>query len=205
MGKSSIPDVVVLAAIDRAARHGRRETVPVWIVFEHLGIPRRSRLARAQLYGLEEAGLVGRSRVRGTEMWSLTPVGRKRLRRAGVVVLPESPQHRAWRHARGLAAGEIDRFRAEVRQLAGEMLAMLDEPAGSDAWFALARRLRAAVWRLGSATHCLSEWQEPSEDRSDIDDHIDPSDDQLPPGSVGAIRARRAGRRNTWLWSQDPV
>jgi hypothetical protein len=42
MSTTEIPDVTVLAAIDRAERHRGRPGVPVWLVFEHLGIPRRS-------------------------------------------------------------------------------------------------------------------------------------------------------------------
>lgn len=48
MSTTEIPDVTVLAAIDRAERHRGRPGVPVWLIFEHLGIPRRSRRVRAQ-------------------------------------------------------------------------------------------------------------------------------------------------------------
>jgi len=51
---SPIPDVVVLAAVDRAERHRGRPGASVGLIFEHLGIPRRSRNARAQLRAVGE-------------------------------------------------------------------------------------------------------------------------------------------------------
>jgi hypothetical protein len=43
-----IPNVLVLAAMERAERHRARghSDVPIWTILEHLDIPRRSAIAR---------------------------------------------------------------------------------------------------------------------------------------------------------------
>ncbi len=205
MSTTEIPDVTVLAAIDRAERHRGRQGVPVWLIFEHLGIPRRSRRVRAQLQALVEGGSIEQRREHGVDVWVLAPSGRSGLRGAGRVDLPESPQHRQWRNARTLAAQEIERFRVAMGDLATEASALLGDTPGSDAWFELAERLQRAARRLGSATYCLHEWMEPDDDRADIDDHVSPADLSLAPRERQRRQARRAGRRNTRLWSDaDP-
>jgi DNA-binding transcriptional regulator PaaX len=203
MSTSPISDVTVLAAIDRAVRHRVRPVVPIWSIFEHLGIPRRSRRARTQLYELVQAGAVERSRVRSIEQFSLTSAGRGRLRRAGEVELPESPQHQEWRNAQVLAAQEIERFRDALRELLADAGALLDSGAPSDVWFELAERLERTARRLGSATYCLYEWAEPSDGEPDVDDRCEPDDEQLDPLDRQRRRARRAGRRNVGRWSAD--
>jgi hypothetical protein len=200
MSTTQIPDLTVLAAIDRAERHRGRPGVPVWLIFEHLGIPRRSRRVRAQLQSLVQDGAIEQRRAHGVDVWVLVPNGRRRLRRAGCVDLPESPQHRDWRNARTIAAQEIERFRGTLHDTIIEASALLNDTPGSDAWFELAERLRGAARRLGSATYCLHEWTEPSDIRADIDDHISPADLALDPRERQRRQARRAGRRNTRLW-----
>jgi hypothetical protein len=200
MSPTQIPDVTVLAAIDRAERHRGRAGVPVWLIFEHLGIPRRSRRVRAQLQSLVQDGAIEQRRAHGVDIWVLTPSGRGRLQSAGLVDLPESPQHREWRSARTLAAQEIERFRGTLHDTIVEASALLNDAPGSDAWFEVAERLRCAAERLGSAIYCLHEWMEPSDDRADIDDHISPADLALAPCERRQRQARRAGRRNTRLW-----
>ena len=200
MSTTQIPDVTVLAAIDRAERHRGRPGVSVWLIFEHLGIPRRSRRVRAQLQSLVQDGAIEQRRAHGVDIWVLVSNGRKRLRRAGRVDLPESPQHRDWCNACILAGQEIERFRGTLQDAITEAGALLNETPGSDAWFGLAERLRCAAWRLGSATYCLHEWVEPGDDRADIDDHISPADLALDPRERQRRQARRAGRRNTRLW-----
>ena len=111
------------------------------------------------------------------------------------------PQHREWRNARTLAAQEIERFRVAVRDLATEAGVLLGDTPDSDAWFELAVRLHRATRRLGSATYCLYEWTEPDDDRADIDDHVSSADLALDPRERQRRQARRAGRRNTRLWS----
>jgi hypothetical protein len=88
-----------------------------------------------------------------------------------------------------------------MRDLVTETSMRLGDPPGSDAWFELAERLHRAARRLGSATHCLYEWTEPDYDRADIDDHVSPADLALDPRERQRRQARRAGRRNTRLWS----
>jgi hypothetical protein len=201
MSTTEIPDVTVLAAIDRAERHRGRQGVPVWLIFEHLCIPRRSRRVRAQLQALVQDGAIEQPRAHGVDVWALAPGGRRRLQGAGRVDLPESPQHCQWRNARTLAVQEIERFRAAMRDAVTEAGALLGSTPGSDAWFELAERLQRAARRLGSATYCLHEWMEPDDDRADIDDHVSPADLTLNPRERQQREARRAGRRNTRLWS----
>jgi hypothetical protein len=192
--RPEISDLLVLAAVGRAQLHRipSGEAVPVWHVVEHLDVPRRSAAARdvrAQLVTLEGAGALASSRRHGVHVWQLTPAGRCRLtrarRRGEVPALPESPQHRRWRVARTLSSQEIERFRGELRDALEHALRLLDEnrPVSSDAWFNAGERLEEACTRLWSASHCLYEWNEPTDDRADIDD--------------------RAARRNILMWRRD--
>ncbi len=224
-----VPVVLVLAAVDRAERH-RVPTVdppgvPVWSVLEHLGTPRRSRRAREVRGRLDElvaAGSLERSHRHGVTVWSVTRAGRRRLsraRRAGrLEVLPESPQHRAWRDAQKLAGERVEGFRLDVLEElehAGELLdAEMAVAAGrvapevlggslSDAWLEMAERLERACRRLGSASYCLWDWREPEDTRADVDDHRDPRDGVFDRKQRERRVARRHGRRNTALWDRD--
>jgi ribosome-binding protein aMBF1 (putative translation factor) len=231
MSSAPVEDVVpgVLAAVDRAERHRVPEVdppgVPVWSVLEHLAIPRRSRRARQVRGRLDElvaAGSLECSRRHSVTVWSVTRAGRRRLtraRRAGrLEVLPESPQHRAWRDAQELAAERVEGFRLDVLEElehAGELLdAEMAVAAGrvapevlggslSDAWFEMAERLQRACRRLGSASYCLWDWREPEDTRADVDDHRDPRDRVFDPKQRERRVARRHGRRNTALWDRD--
>lgn len=206
-----VPDVLVLAAIDRAERHdpAQRRGVPAWAVCEHLAVARRSGPARrikAQIDALEGAGCVERLRRHGVVTWALTNKGRGRLTRAlmagEVPELPESPQHRCWREARTLAELEIGRFHAAVEKDVQALTDLLDGGAGtpSEAWLEMAERLPGSLRRLGSATHCLREWAEPSEDRPDIDEDAEPGEGL--DKAESARRRRRMGRRNVALWRE---
>jgi hypothetical protein len=203
-----VSEELVLAAVERAERHQRRagrEGVPVWTVMEHLGVARRSaraRQARAALDALTDAGVLLRLRRSGAPVWKLSQAGRERLRRAEPQQLPESPQHRAWRDARALAAQEIERFRNDLGELLlkGYFLLGSKERQHSDTLFEYAEQLHQAARRLGSATHCLYEWREPTDERADIDTLEDPGDEQLEREAGARRRARRSGRRNTDLW-----
>ncbi len=207
-------DELVLAALDRCARHRARDTaaVPVWAIFEHLDIPRRSaaaRKVRIRLDVMHAAGWIALSRQHGIQSWELTSAGNSHLRRerrAGrVPALPESPQHRAWRSAHTTAAHEIDRFRRSLRERLEEALGLLaaDAPTGSDAWFEFAEILQWECKRLGSATYCLREWSEPDDARADIDERLAPDEQRLEREERVRLRARRAGRRNVMQWD-DP-
>ncbi len=187
-----VSDALILAAVQRAQRHGPKQ-VARWRIAEHLGFVHSSattRRLRPQLESLREAGSLERTRKHGRYQWTLTPKGRRRLaaaRRAGRVgELPESPQHRRWRHAREEAEQRIDDFRTLTYQTldAAEAVAEPAEGPGSETWFAMGDRLAAIFWLMGSATYCLVEWAEPDDARADSDDP--------PPG--------RRGRRGTPDW-----
>jgi hypothetical protein len=207
-----IPDDLILAAIDRAERHRQRQGAPIWQVQEHLSVPRRSgkaRQVRGRLVALTESGELEQSRAHGVVVWTMTPKGRRRLRRAGEITgqLPESPQHQLWRNARTLAEHEIERFQADLHNALEQATDMLDDMtvpissgAVSDAWFEIGERLRSTCRRLGAARHCLYEWEEPSDERPDADDHTDPSDAAFGERERNRRQARRAGRRNINLW-----
>ena len=210
----AIPDEMVLAAIDRAARHRARDhaDVPVWAITEHLGIGRRSAAARhvrSRLVVLVEAGRLERSRRHGIPAWALRRSGRRHLARASrsgsVPALPESPQQRLWRNAQTLAEQEIERFRQDLRTSIDESVQMLDarSVASSDAWFELSEQLRRAMWRVGSATYCLHEWVEPHDEQADIDDRRDPDDHKLIAAECARRKSWRAGRRNLRLWQDN--
>ncbi|MHB8234600.1 MAG: hypothetical protein ACYDHT_08100 [Solirubrobacteraceae bacterium] len=211
-----VPDGLVLAAVERAERHRKREREGVMLsdIAEHLGFVHGSwttRRLRPQLYALIAEGSLARSRRHGVVVWALTDDGRRRLdqiRRTGEVgEVPESPQHRAWRHARTAAGERIDGFRAEARAALEEAATLLDaEDAPSDTWFGVAERLQAACWRVGSATHCLREWRAPDDARPDVDDRCDTGDDLLGSEELGSVRYRRTGRRGAWRWPKpDPL
>ena len=205
---------LLLAAAERAECHDAREQpgVPSWVILEHLELRKRSpgaRAAHAQLRELRAGGSIERLRRHGVDVWSLTDAGRARLqaeRRAGrAPLLPESPQHRAWRDARRTSALEIERFRATLRQALSEAAGLLaaDTPPHSDNWFELAERLRRACRLIGSAGHCLYEWSEPDDDRPDLDCKREPGDEQLPDRQRARRRSLRTGRRNIRVW-EDP-
>ncbi len=212
-GRAEQPsDELVLAALERAARHRARDTaaVPVWAIFEHLDIARRStaaRQVRIRLDVMHAAGWIALGRAHSIQTWELTSTGARHLRRerrAGrVPALPESPQHRAWGNAHTIAVHEIDRLRRDLRESLDEAARLLDvdEPTPSDAWFEIALRLQRHCKRLGSATYCLREWAEPDDARADVDDRLYPDEHSLDHVERARRRARRAGRRNIRLWS----
>lgn len=204
-------DELVLAAVERAARHRATGTdaVPIWAILEHLALARRSAAARhvgSRLDALREKGWLERSRLHGIPAWALTSRGQRRLQRArragGLPALPESPQHRAWRNARTTASQEIERFRASLsaRLIDAALLLDADPSARSDDWLALADRLQRSCRRLGSASYCLYEWREPDDARADLDDGRDAGDDALEHSERSRLRAQRSGRRNLALW-----
>ncbi len=200
-------DEKILAAIRRAALHEGAEHggATATVVLRHLAIPpraARARGVRAALGELEGRGLTESWRRRGIERWRLSPAGASLLAAAArdgrLPVLPEAPQHRAWRDARAAANEELPRFAAALaRDLddASAMLARLRRRAEgphSDEWLALGARLAADCRRIGSARHCLHEWAEPGDAQADRDrSDADP-----------ALRALRAGRRNIRLWQR---
>jgi hypothetical protein len=203
-----VSDELVLAAVERAERHRERQDEGVMMsdIAGHLGFVHGSwttRRLRPQIEAFIVAGLLVRSRRHGVVVWGLTSSGRSRVEHArGSMVLPESPQHRVWRHARALAAEQIDRVCEQAAGVLEEAMDALDsEGVRSDAWFALAERLQSACWQLGSVTYCLSEWAEPDDASADVDDRTGPGDEQINPEELGGMRYRRSGRRNVWKWT----
>jgi hypothetical protein len=211
-GSARPADELVLAAVERAARHQARDTpgVPAWTILEHLAIPRRSvaaRHVRERLEAMHEAGWLERSRRHSVPTWMLTDAGLARLRERGdadAPALPESPQHLAWRAARTVATQELERFREALHERLAQAATALeaDPPPHSDAWLALAEELQRACRRVASASYCLYEWAEPDDARADVDAHVEPGDEQLDAAERAVRRARRAGRRNTRLWAE---
>ena len=113
-----------------------------------------------------------------------------------MVGLPESPQHRKWRHSHETAAEPIEGYHEELRTLLGEADTLL--AAGtrthSDLWFCLAKRLPGPATNTGAAIYCLAE-SEPDDAQPDTDDYSDPRDDNLDPEEREHRRSLRTGRR----------
>lgn len=222
-----LSDVLVLAAVRRAALHrapaaargwraGRAsEAAPLHEIRAHIGIAPRSAAAaalRERLAQLEQRGLLAQAREHGVSVWSLRASAARLLAsvraRGEEPRLGESPQHAAWRRARRLAQVELGRLAADLRdtvERCEQMLTSLQGPPArtpaSDEWFALAERLRSECRRLGSAQHCLREWQEPDDEQADVDDLQDAGDERYG-RQLAAVQALRAGRRNTRLWAE---
>ncbi len=176
-----VSDAVVLAAIDRAERHGRGTGAGVMgsHLAEHLGFvrgPWTARGLRPQLDALIDAGALERVTRQGIVRLVLTEQGRTQAARARqTVALPESPQHRLWRQTRRMAVERIDGLREDARRAVQDAGRLLDaEEADSEAWFALAVRLGEALQYLGSATYCAREWAEPGDAHADVDDDRPP-------------------------------
>jgi len=183
LGKyTPVPDMLILAAVQRAERHGPKPPLPHRIVGAHLGFKNtapNSRLLLPRLKALRDAGSLASSRKFGKDRWTLSRSGRSRLaaaRRKGEVgELPESPQHREWRHAREEAAKRIVGFKEHTRDLVEEAdrkLVDAKHPT-ADELLSLSRRFEWAFWLLGSATYCLHEWPEPDDAKMDSGEHRD--------------------------------
>ena len=193
---TEVADTLIFAAVERAVLHEQEDEVLTSELTEHLGFkpePSTNRLLLPRLEGLCRAGLLTTTERRGEPFWSLTDVGRERLasaREAGEVDdLPESPQHRAWRHARMKAAVRIEGFRSDLLYVVGEAQSFIDKyrPPMSKEWFEVSERLRLASWRMASATYCLTEWVEPDDEFPDMDENPGP----------------RPERRAIWAWDRD--
>jgi hypothetical protein len=176
-----VSDVMILVALDRAERHERpnprNETGVHWTrLLAHLGFVHNSwttRKLRPQVEALIDAGLVRKTRNAGRVRWGLTDVGAMRATQArldGEAALPDSPQRREWQRGRAEAERQIDRIRERLARALHGALAILDGgKADSDDWFDLADRLRRECRRLGGATFCLHEWDEPDDEQPDLD------------------------------------
>lgn len=190
-----VSEALALAAAVRAERHKPRGGPWVMLgdVFAHMGFIYNGAATR-QLRPRLDALSSEQTRRHGVKLWVLTNTGRRRLaqarRKGEAPTLPESPQHRKWRHSRATAAERIEGYREEFRALLDEAGALLDAGtrAHSDSWFRLTERLPMAAKGIGAAIYCLVEWPEPDDARPDIDDYSDLDDDNLDPEERGRPR-----------------
>lgn len=143
-----VSDAQLLGAIDRAEVHDEHDQASHAGIAAHLGFVHNSwttRRLRPQLDALKSAGRIRDVRRYGLNLLALTAAGRRALGKArsvGEVTLPESPQHRIWRHSRTLAHERIDGLRQTLRGSLAEADALLGtEKVSSDAWLELAERL----------------------------------------------------------------
>jgi hypothetical protein len=185
-----VSDAQILAAIHRSELHDEQDDASRADLAAHLGFVHNSsttKRLRPQIDALRAAGQIRDVRRNGLDLLALTAVGRRALvkaQSAGAAILPESPQHRKWRHSRTMAGDRIDGFREALRASMIEVGALLDsQQARSDAWFEFGKRLSAECKRFGSATYCLFEWTEPEDARADVDKVL--------------------SRRNVWGWDND--
>jgi hypothetical protein len=197
-----VSDALILVALDRAERHERPnpwdETGVYWTrLLLHLGFARTSwttRRLRPQVEALIDAGLVRRTRNAGRVRWGLTDAGATRatqVRLDGEADLLDSPQRWEWQRGRAEAERQIERIRERVARALQGALEMLDGGAAdSDDWYDLAEGLGCECRRLGGATFCLHEWDEPDDEHPDLDVES---------------RANREVRRGlSGLFKQDP-
>jgi hypothetical protein len=189
-----VSDAVVLAAAERAERHhrGPADGVTLGEVIEHLGFARvgwSTRSLRPQIDAFLATGALVPFRRFRIDFVKMTPTGRRRLaqaRRGQGVVLPESPQHREWRHAHQQATERVGAMRQLLRETLDEADQLLsNEQTDSDAWYALAPRLHTTCRQLGSVTHCLREWPEPHDAHADHDTFPARSDRRISRRIVG--------------------
>jgi hypothetical protein len=173
--EGDFPDALILAAMKRAEIHSRHDRPGVLYstVIDHLGLPRHSgtgRKLRPRFREMEATSLIVRMKPVSHKLYTPTRKGQRLLKGTGDVELPESPQHRNWREAKAAATRHIQGFREDIQALLRDGAILLsDDATNSEAWYALAARIAGACERLGSATHCLREWAEPSDDAPDTD------------------------------------
>jgi hypothetical protein len=175
-------DATILVALHRAERHDGPnpwdETGVYWnSLLAHLGFRRAAgstRALRPRIEALIDAGLIVKTRNRGRERWGLTDFGRERVAQAredGEADLPDSPQVREWKRAHLEATERIESIRQRVGSELQDALKLFEAGDGdSDAWYDVAGRLKVACRRLGGATFCLHEWDEPDDEHPDLDD-----------------------------------
>jgi hypothetical protein len=175
-----VAENLVLAATERAQRHGSRRGDPVSLIriAAHLGFVQgayTTRHMRPLLRGLIEAGALEQSRRFTRDQWALTRARRSRLTRARrgheQLELAEAPQHRLWREKYTQAVEGMGEYQARLREALDQARALLeDERADSEAWRTMTTRLKVRSELLGSAIYCAHEWTEPDDGQRDVDD-----------------------------------
>jgi hypothetical protein len=129
-----VSDAQILAAIHRAEVHDEQDDASRADIAAHLGFVHNSwttKRLRPQIDALKAAGQIRDVRRNGLDLLALTAAGRRALEKAqsaGAAILPESPQHRKWRHSRAIAGDRIDGFREALRASMAEVSALLDSP-----------------------------------------------------------------------------
>lgn len=163
---------MVLAAIARAERH--RETPGRAVVAQHLGLmPGATTTKRLKpiIHKLIEDGTIERTSAHGYNGWALTPLGRRRSRRAlhtSTITLPEAPQHRRWRTAFAQASSQLGEREEALRKALLDAHSVLGQKhAPSSDWLSLAERLQTHALALACIEHCLNEWPEPADSGPD--------------------------------------
>lgn len=216
---AEVSDDRVLAAVERAARHDwspvrDRPRGALWNnVVLHLGLRvaggAGTRRIRGPMDRLQSGELIVCVEYGKAGLWRLAPAGQARfgeLRAAGVVALPESPQHRYWREAREFAEIEWPLLLGDLYDAlreAGEIVWQRPLPH-SDEWFEMSARLHLHAWQAASAHHVLHEWSEPDEDGGpDVDMHKEARDAGLDDWFRIAREVRRRGRRDVWRWYKE--
>ncbi|MBS1885624.1 MAG: hypothetical protein JSU06_00375 [Actinobacteria bacterium] len=172
----SVSDLTLLAAVERAGRHTRhpdKGAIARLLGFDFSGPVSRS--LEKQLRGLRERGALRSETVyrHRREDWFLTEEGGRRLEqgRGEAEALPESPEHRQWRAARDLAAGQLDEVVGSVLAALGGAESAIRTRATGDLGATdlalLQRLLRWRLDRLGVVLYCLRDWPEPDDDVND--------------------------------------
>lgn len=217
---AEVPDDIVLAAVERAARHsvpdeaGRSPGARWQDILDHLGQITSSRFETPRIVEpmdrLERAELIRTTPESPPDRWMLTAKGEKHLaaqKASDQIALPESPQHRRWREARDRAAAQIEEFFDDLVASMEAASDLFNAPSPhSDEWFRAAERMRNAAWQAGSAMHCLYEWPEPDEDGGpDVDVLCEPGDHTHTPDDLAERQRRRSRRRTYTYWTRcDP-
>jgi hypothetical protein len=88
----------------------------------------------------------------------------------GEVDLPDSPQRREWQRGRSEAGEQVECIRKRLADELRDALRLLDsEPTDASTWHEAAERLTRECRRLGGATFCLREWDEPDDEHPDLE------------------------------------
>lgn len=197
-----LEEAFVLAAVDRGQRHSpwADRGVPLWVVTDHLGLGRGSgpsQRVRPVLDRLtRERGWLELHVQHDRPNWTVTADGSYMLTQAfpdgADDHLPESPQHKEWREARNLAGRVMPKLRAELSARLDEVHELVGRKRTptSDEWLALVHPLGEAVRRVGFATYCLHQWNEPADATADVDEEA-------------TLGSGRVGRRNYRRWGSE--
>jgi hypothetical protein len=170
------PDALILSVLARAELHDGRDEPGIHYSFvvDHLGLvmgPSTGHKLRPRFRAMEAASLITGFKRHGSVVYKANSEGKShaqgcgRCRVAGVAAAPRLA--RGPRRRREAHPGLLRRAGRAPRE--GTAL-LADDATDSEAWFAFGERLGKAYKRLGSATYCLREWAEPSDDTADIDD-----------------------------------